>query len=136
MTCFWRACCSGICSAPTVMPVSSSNSFWFFENDVNQTARGEGHLDLLTLEALPVERAGGGGCNDGGLGGCRCTAPAGWSAWAAGSPSGVAPHALSARVAPTMSRCLEKITTRCLAVHCLSSLIDWNWTTLASATSS
>jgi hypothetical protein len=37
MTAFWRCCCSGIISEPTVMPVMSSNSLWYL---VRRSPRG------------------------------------------------------------------------------------------------
>ena len=54
---FWRCCCSGTCSEPTSMPVSSVNSFSYFCSTSDARALGEQHLDLLALEPLPVEGA-------------------------------------------------------------------------------
>ncbi len=48
---FWRACCSGMTSMPSVMPVWSRNSFWYF---FMRSARGP--VSISTSTVWPLKR--------------------------------------------------------------------------------
>ncbi len=49
MTTFWRCCCSGVASALTLMPVSSSNSLMYF-----RSVSLRGLLTRLTSSVVPA----------------------------------------------------------------------------------